>query len=116
MPPNIGPIMTPMLNVIGRRRNARDWYLRLVFSNSVRLGACGWSLYFFSLTISLILQPCVRTMTQTCGYSPIFGTDMVLITPTLPLVMPPRDLKNKACQNVVEKPNPRQDNTVTSGA
>lgn len=41
---------------------------------------------------------------------------MVLITPTLPLVMPPRDLKTKACQNVVENPNPRHDSTMTDPA
>jgi hypothetical protein len=39
---------------------------------------------------------------------------MLLITPTLPLVIPPRDLKNKACQNVVANPKPRHDNTATS--
>lgn len=37
---------------------------------------------------------------------------MLLITPTLPFVMPPRDLKNRACQNEVEKPKPRHDNTA----
>lgn len=36
---------------------------------------------------------------------------MVLNTPTFPLVIPPRDLKKRACQKVVEKPNPRHEIT-----
>lgn len=26
-PPRTGPMMTPILNVMGKIRNARDWYL-----------------------------------------------------------------------------------------
>ncbi|KUI73034.1 hypothetical protein VM1G_11866 [Cytospora mali] len=64
-----GPIIIPMLKVMGNKRKALDWY-------------------FFSLTISLII---VRS------------------TPTLPLVTPPRERNNKACQNVVLKPKPTHD-------
>jgi hypothetical protein len=62
-------MMTPILNVMGRSRNARDWY-------------------FFSCTISLI---------------------MVLKTPTLPFVAPPRTRKKRASRKEVENPKPTQE-------
>ena len=71
-------------------------------------------LYLFSFTVSLILlnrSISVTARMDDC-WNELGGTHMVRITPTLPLVMPPRDLKNNACQNVVEKPKPRQDNTA----
>lgn len=39
---------------------------------------------------------------------------MVLMTPIFPFVLPPRVLNSKACQKLVEKPNPKQERLVPS--
>jgi len=75
---------------MGNNRKALDWY-------------------FFSLTISLILRKgqhhgTIHAKGGVWSY-------MVRRTPTFPLVMPPRDLKNNACQKEVEKANPTQEST-----
>lgn len=63
--------------------------------------------HVFSRTISLILHAVSKLYIVTADCCPY----MVLKTPTLPLVIPPSDRNNMACQKVVENANPRHDIT-----
>lgn len=85
-PPRIGPIMTPILAVMGRIKNALDWNL-ILFNEGSEIQIVRVT-HFFSLIIS---------------------DTMVRMTPTLPFKAPPRLRNIKACVNVVENPKPMQD-------
>jgi hypothetical protein len=105
-----------MLKVMGNSRKALDWYLALKtgeHGSSKRGADPGAIVYFFSLTVSLILE--IRSARNRCGQrggaKVAAWPYMVLNTPTFPFVMPPIDLKTRACQNEVEKAKPIHEST-----